>query len=99
MKKGITGVLRPNGQLLECSYGNHGVIAENIPIEEEMDCIYLSSSVESDNTDEMSILYFNNEISKEQLKWFFDNINRLDKKQYLLWTQFIKDKINIIQQS
>lgn len=93
MTKGLTGVLRPNGVFLSCTYGNHGVIAENIPIEEEMDCIYLSSSMETNLNDEQSLLYFNDEITKEQLMWFFKNINNLDDKQYSLWISFIKNKL------
>lgn len=95
MTKGITGVLRPNGKLLSCTYGNHGVIAESIPLEEEMDCIYLSSSIETNNSDEMSLLYFNENITKEQLEWFIKNIDKLDNKQYSIWVAFIKEKMNL----
>ena len=53
--KGLTGILRPNGEFLECDYSNHGLIAQDIPVEEEMECIYFSGSDDG----ESSVLYFN----------------------------------------
>ena len=47
---GITGILRPNGELVACDYGNHCTIAIDIPEEEGEECIYLSSSKNEDNT-------------------------------------------------
>lgn len=93
MTKGITGILRPNGELLSCNYGSHGVITKSIPIEEELECIYLSSGLELNN-DELSLIYFNDNITREQLDWFFKNLNKLDDIQYLLWTSYINKKIH-----
>lgn len=90
---GLTGVLRPTGEFLACSYGNHGVIAKNIPQEEEMDCIYFSSSSENNGTDNYSIIYFNTEITKDQLTWIINNISKLDKAQYKCWVNYIQKKI------
>lgn len=87
MPKGITGILRPNGEFLSCNYGNHGLIATTIPQEEEMSCIYFSSS----NID--SLLYLNDEITKEQLKWVIHHINEFDEEQCKIWKDYMHNKI------
>lgn len=87
--KGLTGILRPNGEFLECDYSNHGLIAQDIPVEEEMECIYFSGSDDG----ESSVLYFNKSITNQQLEWFMKNIYDLDKSQYNLWMSFIQGKI------
>lgn len=92
--KGVTGILRPNGEFLSCDYSNHGIIASEIPIEEEMACIYFSGSEDGEN----SILYFNETITIHQLEWFFKNIYMLDKSQYSLWVSFINNKIKSKEQ-
>ena len=92
MSKGLTGILRPNGEFLKCSYGNHGVIAKKIPVEEEMTCIYFSGKHNRTN----SLLYLNDEITIAQLKWIMKNIDSLDENQYNIWKQYISNnKYNI----
>lgn len=86
---GLTGILRPTGEFISCSYGNHGTIAVTIPTEEELDCIYFSAS---DNNKE-SILYLNENITKNQMKWFIGNLDNLDTNQYNIWKEYITNKI------
>lgn len=84
---GLTGLLRPNGVFLECSYGNHCVIAETIPIEEEMNCIYFSSN---ENV-ESSLLFFCDNPTKKQYQFIIQNLDKLDTTQYNLWIKYIKE--------
>ena len=79
--KGLTGILRPNGVFVECSYGNHGLASSKIPQTEEEKCVYLSSSKETQKNDKASIVYFNETITQKQFAWFLMNFNELDKKQ------------------
>ena len=90
--KGITGILRPNGEFISCDYGNHCVIAKNIPTKEEELCIYFSSSIKSIGTDKNSIIYFSNNITQEQLLWIIRNISKLDLNQYIIWINYVKGR-------
>lgn len=78
---GISGILRPNGVFVPCSYGNHGEAASEIPKKEEEFCIYLSSGMETLNDETVSIIYFNKIIYKKQIYWFIKNYFKLDKTQ------------------
>lgn len=89
INKGLTGILRPTGEFVSCDYGNHGVIAVTIPTEEELDCIYFSASYNSKE----SILYLNENITKNQFKWFVEHINDLDENQYNIWKDYINKKV------
>lgn len=89
-KLGLTGILTPIGEFIECSYGNHCEIAVSIPQEEEMKCIYFSSNLSDVNS---SLLFFNEDITNEQLRWLIFNHKKLDKKQRLEWKKYIKSKI------
>lgn len=89
---GVTGILRPNGEFIDCEYGNHCVIAITIPKEEDELCIYFSSSIKSLGDDNNSIIYFSDTVTKEQLLWIMKNIEKLDKKQYKKWVKYITDR-------
>lgn len=90
--KGVSGILRPDGVFISCSYGNHGQAASEITEEDMEISIYLSSGIETTETDESSIIYFNGEMTKEQKKWFFDNYDSLDKTQKKYFLDFLQDK-------
>lgn len=90
INKGLTGILRPNGEFIECEYEKHYYVALKIPKEEELSCIYFSSNV-YDIKD--SLLFFSEDITKEQLKWFITNLDKLDKTQYEKWIEYINSKI------
>ena len=84
---GISGILRPNGIFVSCSYGNHGMASSEIPEKESEYCIYLSSGMETKNSDKESIIYFTEKMTKEQKKWFLRNYFKLDKVQRkYLWS-------------
>lgn len=87
MNKGLTGILRPNGEFLKCDYGNHCFIAKTIPKEEEMDCIYFSSNVENIKS---SLLFFNKNPTKEQYLFIVKNLNNFDETQYCLWVDYVR---------
>lgn len=89
---GISGILRPNGNFISCSYGNHGNAASEIPKNESEYCIYLSSGMETLNDENVSIIYFNDKISKKQLKWFFKNFFKLDKTQKKQFLKYLFNK-------
>lgn len=89
---GITGILRPTGEFISCKYGNHCVIAIDIPKEEDELCIYLSSSIESIGNDENSIIYFCDNVTKEQLIWIMKHIDELDNTQYNMWIKYITNR-------
>ena len=88
-EKGITGILRPNGEFLMCSYGNHCVIATKIPKEEENDCIYFSSD------DNYSVIYFNENLTTKQFQWLVNNIDLLDDVQYKCWKSYINKLLEV----
>ena len=90
--KGFTGILRPNGIFVSCDYGNHCTIAIDIPQEEEISCIYFSSSIKSMGNDNNSVIYFCEEVTKNQLLWIMENIDGLDDKQYEIWIDYIKKR-------
>lgn len=78
---GLSGVLRPSGEFIPCSYGNHGEATKNIPEEEEELCIYISSGMETKNNDEPSIVYFVDNITPQQEQWLIFNLMKLDMIQ------------------
>lgn len=78
---GLSGILRPNGIFVQCSYKNHGEAASKIPAEESDDCIYISSGEETKHSDAASIIYFNDTLTPAQAKWFLKNYTKLDKRQ------------------
>lgn len=83
---GVSGILRPNGVFVPCSYKNHGEAASKIPPEEGEYCIYLSSGMETLNSQEASIIYFNDVIYKQQVQWFrkhFLELDNVQKKQFM----------------
>lgn len=86
---GLTGILRPTGEFIPCNYGNHGVISVTIPTEEELDCIYFSGSYNNRE----SILYLNENLTNQQIKWFIENIDYLDETQYNVWKEYINKKV------
>ena len=86
---GISGILRPNGIFVPCSYKNHGEAASEIPENEGEFCIYLSSGLETLNKDEVSIIYFNEKITKSQLNWFLKNYFKIDKIQIKLFFKYL----------
>lgn len=91
---GLSGILRPNGIFVPCSYKNHGEAASKIPEEESDECIYISSGQETKHCDDASIIYFNDTITASQVKWFFMNYNKLDKKQKQQVKEYVFKKKN-----
>lgn len=89
---GISGILRPNGKFISCSYGDHGKASSEIPEKEADCCIYLSSGMETLNDENVSIIYFNDKISKNQLHWFFKNFFKLDNTQKKQFLKYIFNK-------
>ena len=92
---GVIGILRANGEFIECNYGNHGVIAKAIPNEESETAIYFNSSKDL----QQSILYLNNTITIEQLMWFEKNIDKLDKIQLETWKSYEPEEIICLDKS
>ena len=86
---GISGILRPNGIFIPCSYKNHGEAASQIPEKESEYCIYLSSGMETLNKHEASINYFKEKIYKPQLYWLIKNFFKLDKVQRKLFINYL----------
>lgn len=84
MNNGLTGILRPNGEFLECKCSEHYVIAKKIPKEEEEECIYLSSS-END-----SLIYFSKTVTKAQEEWIRNNMDKFDDKQFEILLDYFK---------
>ena len=78
---GVSGILRPNGVFIPCSYGNHGLAAGMIPEKETEFCIYLSSGIEAGLDESSSLIYFNEKITRQQLQWLFIHYFKLDKTQ------------------
>ena len=94
MKKGLTGILRPNGEFISCNYGNHGKITVNIPQEEEFLCIYFSGTEDNNTNKEFkSMLYLNDYITPKQLSWIAKNIDKLDETQYKIWIEYIENSV------
>lgn len=89
---GLSGILRPNGEFVPCSYKNHGEAASSIPMEESDDCIYISSGEETKHSDEASIIYFNDKLTSAQAKWFLKNFMKLDKKQREIVKNYVLKK-------
>lgn len=89
---GISGILRPNGIFVPCSYKNHGEAASKIPEKEGEFCIYLSSGMETLNNENASIIYFNEKIYKKQLYWLFKNFFKLDKVQRKQFLKYLFSK-------
>lgn len=78
---GVTGVLRPNGEFISCSYGNHGEATKNIPPEEEEQCVYISSGMETKKSDQASVVYYPDEITPYQEQWLIIHFMQLDMVQ------------------
>lgn len=91
---GLSGILRPNGIFVPCSYKNHGEAASKIPEDESDECIYISSGQETKHSDEASIIYFNDKLTSSQAKWFLMNYNKLDKRQKEQVKEYIFKKKN-----
>lgn len=86
---GLSGILRPNGIFIPCSYKKHGEAASNIPEEESDNCIYISSGQETKHSDDVSIIYFNDTITAQQTNWLFMNYSKLDEKQKKQFKEYI----------
>lgn len=89
---GISGILRPNGIFVSCSYKNHGEAAAKIPETEGEFCIYLSSGMETLCNEKISIIYFNEKIYKKQLYWLLRNFFKLDKLQRKQFLEYLFSK-------
>lgn len=84
MRKGISGILKPNGELIKCEYGKHHTITYLISKEEELNCVFFSSSMNVYGNDEFSAIHWDKEIgiTKKQYDWILENQNDFDDIQF-----------------
>ena len=81
INKGITGILRPNGTFVYCSYGKHCVISQSIPEEEGDLCAFFSSSMKADKNTRNSCVYLPTHLTRGQQRWIKSNYKYLDECQ------------------
>lgn len=84
MREGISGLLKGNGEFIECEYGNHYSILNSMEYTEREKCITFSSSIKIWNNDNNSAIGWNREIgiTKHQYNWIIKNKDTFDNMQF-----------------
>lgn len=81
-KKGVSGVLFPDGRFEKCGNGEHHMLMSDIPMEVQFGCAYFSSTMQSDGDGNIthSPVRFKG-LTKEQTLWIEQNERFFDRGQ------------------
>jgi hypothetical protein len=91
-RMGVSGVLFPDGTFWKCGNAEHYILTQGMTFEEQGECVYFSSRLESDDSGVVSLSSFGRKhITNEQEAWSEKHLHYMDLSQVNMYFRLLRE--------